>query len=220
MSTAKLNAVGHRWVGQLADFHFEIRYKPGKLNIDADTLSRCPLDIDTYMGQCSERLSEEAVYATWEGNITAQQGEVAWVTALNIASQQLQPHTEPFPVIDNNELARQQRKDLVIGKILELKENNTQLTEDKQKTLDKPTRKLSREWSRLHVEDGLLYRKTLGRKQLVLPAIYKQTAFTYLHDKMGHVGVERVLSIAREQFYWPFMKKDIEEYITVYSGGG
>jgi len=29
LSTAKLNAVGHRWVGQLADFHFEIRYKPG-----------------------------------------------------------------------------------------------------------------------------------------------------------------------------------------------
>ncbi len=26
LSTAKLNAVGHRWVGELADFHFSIRY--------------------------------------------------------------------------------------------------------------------------------------------------------------------------------------------------
>lgn len=77
MSTAKLNAVGHCWVGQLADFNFEIRYKPGKLNIDADTLSHCPLNINTYMGQCSERLSEEAVCAAWEGSRTAQHGEVA-----------------------------------------------------------------------------------------------------------------------------------------------
>lgn len=45
MSTAKLNAVGHRWVGELADYHFEIKYKPGKVNNDADTLSRLHLDI-------------------------------------------------------------------------------------------------------------------------------------------------------------------------------
>ncbi len=213
MSTAKLNAVGHRWVGQLADFHFEIRYKPGRLNVDADTLSRCPLDINVYMSQCSEGLSEEAVCATWEGSRTAQQGEVAWVAALNIVSQQ-QTHTEPFPVIDHDELASEQRKDPVIGKILELKESNKELTEDRRRTLDKSTRKLSREWSRLYVENGLLHRKTLGRKQLVLPATYKQTALTHLHDNMGHVGVERVLSLARERFYWPFMKRDIEEYIT------
>lgn len=38
MSTAKPNVVGHRWVRHQADFNFEIRHKPGKLNIDADTL--------------------------------------------------------------------------------------------------------------------------------------------------------------------------------------
>lgn len=63
LSTAKLNAAGHRWVGQLADFHFDITYRPGKTNIDTDTLSRCPLDIDTLMAECSEELSEEAVGA-------------------------------------------------------------------------------------------------------------------------------------------------------------
>ncbi len=43
---------------------------------------------------------------------------------------------------------------------------------------------------------------------------HRQTALTYLHNNMGHVGVERVLSLVRERFYWPFMKNDIEEYIT------
>ena len=102
MSSVKLNAVGHRWVGQLADF--EIRYKPEILNVVAVILSRCPLDINTYMSQCSKRLSEEAECATWEGSRTAQHGEVAWVAALNISSQQ-QTHTEPFPTIDQHELA-------------------------------------------------------------------------------------------------------------------
>jgi len=40
MGTAKLNAVGHRWVGELSDFRFDVKYRPGKVNIDADTLSR------------------------------------------------------------------------------------------------------------------------------------------------------------------------------------
>uniref|UniRef100_A0A3Q3KDU6 Gypsy retrotransposon integrase-like protein 1 n=1 Tax=Monopterus albus TaxID=43700 RepID=A0A3Q3KDU6_MONAL len=31
---------------------------------------------------------------------------------------------------------------------------------------------------------------------------------------MGHLGAERVISLARDRFYWPFMKKDIEAYIT------
>ena len=32
------------WVGDLADLNFEIRYRPGKLNADADSLSRLPAD--------------------------------------------------------------------------------------------------------------------------------------------------------------------------------
>lgn len=33
MSTAKLNAVGHRWVVELSDFRFDIRYRPGKSKV-------------------------------------------------------------------------------------------------------------------------------------------------------------------------------------------
>lgn len=56
MSSAKLNAVGHRWVGELSDFRFDVKYRPGKINIDADTLSRIPLDIDRYVSTCTEEL--------------------------------------------------------------------------------------------------------------------------------------------------------------------
>ena len=38
LTTAKLNAVGIRWVNELADFNFTIKYRPGRENIDADAL--------------------------------------------------------------------------------------------------------------------------------------------------------------------------------------
>ena len=40
LTTAKLEAMGHRWVASLGPYDFAIHYKPGKLNTDADSLSR------------------------------------------------------------------------------------------------------------------------------------------------------------------------------------
>ena len=36
----KLDAMGHRWVASLGPYNFTLHYKPGKLNSDADALSR------------------------------------------------------------------------------------------------------------------------------------------------------------------------------------
>ena len=54
----------------------------------------------------------------------------------------------------------------------------------------------------------------MQRQQLVLPEKYKATALKCLHDDMGHVGAERVINLARDRFYWPYMKKEIEAYVT------
>ena len=40
LSTAKLDGMGHRWVASLGPYNFKLHYKPGKLNTDADSLSR------------------------------------------------------------------------------------------------------------------------------------------------------------------------------------
>ncbi|CAB4026032.1 Retrovirus-related Pol poly from transposon 412, partial, partial [Paramuricea clavata] len=34
-----------------------------------------------------------------------------------------------------------------------------------------------------------------------------------LHEEMGHLGVERVFDLARQRFFWPNMRKDIEHFI-------
>ena len=63
LSTAKLNATGCRWFAELADFHFTMKYRRGRENIDADSLSRMPLDKEIYMEGCSKEMSYDVVGA-------------------------------------------------------------------------------------------------------------------------------------------------------------
>lgn len=54
LTSAKLDATGHRWVAALSAYQFSIMYKPGKTNTDADALSRLPqtLSMDTVKAIC------------------------------------------------------------------------------------------------------------------------------------------------------------------------
>ncbi|KAI5608507.1 hypothetical protein C0J50_6646 [Silurus asotus] len=199
MSTAKLNA-----------------HRPGKANIDADTLSRLPLDMGKYVAECTEDLSLEVIQAIWDGTHAARKKDVAWIAALNMAHANMdQSSSAPLlPPVSKDELARAQRDDPVIFRIMEMKEKDKVPDEDSRRSVRGPARKLLREWSKLSLEDGCLYRHVAGRKQLVLPTKYRQLALEYLHNRMGHVGQERVIHLMRERFYWPHMKKAVEEYIT------
>lgn len=64
------------------------------------------------------------------------------------------------------------------------------------------------------MEGDLLYRRAGERKQLVLPVEYRPLVLRHLHDDMGHLGAERVIGLAQSRFYWSFMRKDIEAYVT------
>ena len=44
LTTAKLDATGHRWLADLSTFNFSINYVAGRNNVDADSLSRLPQD--------------------------------------------------------------------------------------------------------------------------------------------------------------------------------
>ena len=49
--------------------------------------------------------------------------------------------------------------------------------------------------------------------QFVLPQKYHVQALEASHDKVGHLGMERTLSLLRDRFYWPNMAKEVEHYV-------
>ena len=46
LTSAKLDAMGQRWIASLANYDFKIFYRRGHLNVDADSLSRIPWDME------------------------------------------------------------------------------------------------------------------------------------------------------------------------------
>lgn len=55
--------MGHRWVAELAVFNFNIKYRHGKSNIDADVLFHLPLHPSEYMGACTREMEKNAICA-------------------------------------------------------------------------------------------------------------------------------------------------------------
>ena len=57
LSTAKLDAMGHRWIASLANYNFSIHYKSGKSNVEADASSRIDWE------KCDEIIGAESIQA-------------------------------------------------------------------------------------------------------------------------------------------------------------
>ncbi|KAL6483998.1 hypothetical protein MHYP_G00088710 [Metynnis hypsauchen] len=135
LSTARLNAVGHRWVGELADFYFDIKYRPGKVNIDADTLSRYPVSLPEDMAEFTESLSPEVVTAVWQGN-KATEDEVPWVAALQMTSM-AEVGSAGVTVISPQDIEQAQKEDEVIREVLKLKETGCIPRESEKKQMSR-----------------------------------------------------------------------------------
>ena len=65
LSSTKLNAIGLRWIGELADFNFTIRYQPGKANTDTDMLSRMPEHMEQYVASINKLVIKKLVRTSY-----------------------------------------------------------------------------------------------------------------------------------------------------------
>lgn len=213
LSTAKLSAVGHRWVGELADFHFAIKYRPGKTNTDADTLSRFPVKLQDHIREYSEVLPPEVVSAIWQGDKAQREREVPWVAALQLGSTDDNMLPASIPLFPPEDIRAAQKGDASIVDVIALKEKGWNPSDKDKRQMGPTTRRLIHEWNKLRLDQGILYRQTGQHRQLVLPDSLKSLVLKHLHDDMGHVGADKVTHLARQRFYWPFMQRDIEDYV-------
>lgn len=124
-----------------------------------------------------------------------------------------------LPMIAANEIRDLQEADLVISKVMSFMNLKRQPSRRERANMNSRTLSLFRQWDKLKIVDGILYRVTQDphskhkRYQLVLPSSLKDQALTGLHDLAGHQGQARTTHLARQRFFWPGMGHDICEYI-------
>eukprot|EP00745_Piridium_sociabile_P019220 TRINITY_DN29067_c0_g1_i2.p1 TRINITY_DN29067_c0_g1~~TRINITY_DN29067_c0_g1_i2.p1 ORF type:complete len:1086 (+),score=245.99 TRINITY_DN29067_c0_g1_i2:620-3877(+) len=213
LTTARLDAARHRWVAELADFNFDVRYKPGHLNSDADGLSHMPLNQEH-----TEKMSMDVLQAVAEASKWQQNGEVPWICSVSCDPALLnEMECSTAQGISLSELQTAQQQDDVIGPILEAK---------KKKSRDLPSGTpamsvMRRQFDRLKVnERGLLVRTMknpedgTSNEQLVIPEKFRPKVLKLLHDDMGHMGVEKTTALVQQRFFWPYMAAEIERYVT------
>ena len=122
LTSARLDATRHRWVAELADFNFQIFYKPGSLNNDVDGLSRMPLDIDHFARQCTKSIKLEEVKAV-VSMLTLKEVQnlpSVWVHSLSDISE-MPSDVEGragIKTLSNEDLKVSQREDAIVGEVI------------------------------------------------------------------------------------------------------
>lgn len=216
-TTAKLDATGHRWLASLSNYNFNVEYRSGKKNVDADALSRQPhdahmIDNDAVKALCQPLTQEDS-------DLICEEHLMVSINEAHVSDFIDSGRPEPLPSLDRNTLRRLQEEDRVIGKAKAYLRNGRKPTIKEIKGEDKDVRRVLRLWDQLVVLNDILYRQgrtgPQGDKvlQLLIPETLKQTALRGIHNDVGHFGVSRSVDLARSRFYWPGMIAEVEEWV-------
>ena len=210
LTTAKLDATGHRWVAALSNYTFSISYNPGKDNKDADALSRIkwPEAVD---------ISSQSVYAVCKG-VQAPHGKIETLChgahAVGVLSQDNMP-----PGMTSLEWSQAQSNDPALCQIIQAIQNKSLEKLKIIKDMHSDVKAFLRVRKHFKLKQGILYRKSQvnndrARLQLVLPTSYRKKSMAGCHDQTGHLGQDRMLELLRDRFYWPGMHMDVASYIN------
>ena len=144
LTSAKLDATGHRWLAALAAYQFDIKYRAGKLNTDADALSR--------LAPARCKINSSVVSAVCQ----IQQMQ-PWGMALSITPKENQLEEPLFSFISGpfSGWKEAQRNDPAIGPWFPFV---AQKFEPDRKQLPDATIRLLRHFDKLRLINGVLYR--------------------------------------------------------------
>lgn len=184
LQNARLGATEQRWVAQLASFDFEVKYRAGKENANADALSRFPTDCHTaYINITSApRREPQGLVPQMNDWKEAQEKDMDLRILREHVEQGIPPDAPtrrslPSPV---QKLLRQWRRLQVCEGTLcrEVRDPNT---------------------NEMYL-------------QILCPAERHKEVWEKYHEAAAHAGVEKTLSRIRRFFYWPSMEEEVREF--------
>nr|XP_034334873.1 uncharacterized protein LOC117692026 [Crassostrea gigas] len=190
------------------EWKWVITLRSGKLNRDADGLSRNPPQQELF----SDVVKAISLAALVKVNPLAESCVIG--KSMKLKSEEVDETPQKLSNIDWRE---EQGKDKVISRVKDLLNGGVKPSGNNLQQESEPVRLLLREWRQLVAERGILVRKAViaGEevRQLVLPGKYRSSVLIGLHDDMGHQGRDRTYWLVQQRFFWPNMYADVVDKV-------
>ncbi|XP_048853492.1 uncharacterized protein LOC125721577 [Brienomyrus brachyistius] len=194
LRTARLGATEQRWMAQLENYTFDLKYRPGKENVNADVLSRRP-----------DAVEDDG--ATPLPRVQVQQRSI-------------QVEEEPSWGWDPARWKKLQSQDVALRQLAEYVSRGHLPDGTERKRAGEVVRKLLRHWPRLSLREGVLMRRIQDSAtlevhgQILVPLSGRKAVWEEVHVQVGHLGGEKTLSVLRRRFFWLNMETDNRDWIA------
>ena len=227
LTMPNLDATGHRWVGVLASFQFELEYQKGANNGAVDALSLVPI---SHSWQTVQSLLEGAIIGMADrGEAKANEGLLEEHKHLSWKARVQAVKLEPMHIVDWEQA---QEVDVALARCCKWLHLRKGMPPPRQDTLLKECLGAEAETEQgkmffcirnsLILNKGLMYVHTTpkGKTEGVLAFIISMgqchLALNGVHHDAGHQGQQWTLALTQERFWWPMMAEDCHAIVRGY----
>ena len=232
-SSARLNAAGHRWVANLADYNFSLEYQRGKDNMVADFLSWMEDHLpEEEVNEQIAKIPKEGVRAVLDNTHTpiTDRGEAGPIRAkagLNLPPTQaclaetLMACPAQMTTLHVTDWKQAQKDDPTLYAVVKnLRSPLNQFKDALKHMLDqKSIRAFVKARENLAMKNGLLYHKLWLKAtsedvwHFVVPKTHRSVALDGCHREAAHQGQCHSFSLMQEQFWWPGMARELKNHV-------
>jgi transposase InsO family protein len=207
-----------RWLQELSTYNLAVTHRPGMKHTNADALSRKPCKVCTHQQDLQTSTTSDDEPSQTDCN------SARAVTRSQAKSEVEKELTENQLILTGwtpSTIAEVQASDSNIEPILtQLSVNGSRPEWGTISEKCASLKTLWRQWDRLEVHAGMLYRRWIDPHQsntflqLVVPLTKREEVLHYYHDvpSAAHLGCDKMLDKVRQTFYWPGMSIDVKNY--------